>query len=137
MSITTKRRTLAHLLVCLGCCCGRTDRGKPEVPADWLKAKWKEKKLHSSIHLSISGCLGPCDLANVAGLVTPLQSLWLGGLTERKQYELLVDWASDSATLGMLLPLPEELQPHIFERFLQAECDECSKSSTLVSLAAS
>jgi len=26
--IHTKRQTLAQVIVCLGCCCGRTDKGK-------------------------------------------------------------------------------------------------------------
>ena len=37
----TKRKSLMQVLVCIGCCCGRVDRGKPEVPVDWLKAEWK------------------------------------------------------------------------------------------------
>jgi hypothetical protein len=64
--LVTKRQPLAQLLFCQGCCCGRTDRGHPEVPAGRLKAVWKAEKLNRSVQLTISGCLGPCDVANVA-----------------------------------------------------------------------
>ena len=114
---TTKRPTLAQVLICLGCCCGRTDRGKPAVPVGWLKAQWKEHKLLRVIHLSISGCLGPCDIANVVSIVTPLQTIWLGNLTSETQYEALFDWALACAEVNQVLPLPVELQAFVFERF--------------------
>lgn len=39
--LETKRKTIGQVLVCVGCCCGRTDRGKPPVPVDWLKRNGK------------------------------------------------------------------------------------------------
>lgn len=114
----TRRRTLAQVLVCSGCCCGRTDKGKPPVPVDWLKAEWKRLGLLRSVHLTISGCLGPCDLCNVVCVAAAREWTWLGGLSTREQYAALVAWASASAAAGVLLPLPEALQPHRFERFL-------------------
>ena len=63
--LQTKRMVIGHVLVCHGCCCGDVDRGKPEVPVDWLKQEWRKRGLLKNIQLSICGCLGPCDLANV------------------------------------------------------------------------
>lgn len=124
--LITKRQTLGQLLVCLGCCCGRTDKGIAPVPIDWLKAKWKERKLLRSIQLTISGCLGPCDLANVVCVVTPDQTIWLGGLTTHQQFEGLLDWATESAAVGQLKPLPDSFAAHRFDRFqTQDECHEC------------
>jgi cobaltochelatase CobN len=68
--LTTRVRSPAQLLLCKGCCCGRTDRGLPEVPVERIKAAWKAEKLNRGVQLTISGCLGPCDLPNVAVLVT-------------------------------------------------------------------
>ena len=59
-------KILAQLLFCEGCCCGRTDRGFSAFPRDWIKSLWKQTKLNRHIQLTISGCLGPCDVANVA-----------------------------------------------------------------------
>ena len=65
-TMTTRVTSPAQVLLCRGCCCGKTERGYPEVPADRIKAAWKGEKLNRSVQLTISGCLGPCDLANVA-----------------------------------------------------------------------
>ncbi|MDX2033780.1 MAG: (2Fe-2S) ferredoxin domain-containing protein [Blastocatellia bacterium] len=115
--LTTKRKTLGQVLVCVGCCCGRVDRGKPPVPVDWLKASWKERKLLKAIQLTISGCLGPCDLVNVVSIVTPTRMHWLGGLTEQTHFDALLEWATASVAAGRLLPLPGLLAAQEFERF--------------------
>ena len=54
-----------HLFVCEGCCCGNADKGVPEVPRAAFKKEWKERGIRRRVHLSISGCLGPCAVANV------------------------------------------------------------------------
>lgn len=115
--LETKRKTIGQVLVCVGCCCGRTDRGKPPVPTDWLKSEWKTHKLLKAIQLTISGCLGPCDLVNVICVVTPQRTIWLGGLTEQQHFDALLDWATQSAAASKLLPLPALLAELEFERF--------------------
>ena len=62
---TARGRVLGQIVICEGCCCGRPDKGFPPFPRDWLKQQWKDAKLNKSVQLTISGCLGPCDLANV------------------------------------------------------------------------
>ncbi len=60
----------AHLMVCAkGCCCGRTERGFAGVPVDFYKAEYKKRKIRKLVQLTMSGCLGPCPVANVALLV--------------------------------------------------------------------
>jgi cobaltochelatase CobN len=108
---------LAQLVFCQGCCCGRTDRGHPEVPVGRLKAIWKEEKLNRSVQLTISGCLGPCDLANVVLVITPDGNQWLGGLAGDVIYEALIAWAQDCHREGRLMPLPEGLNVARFNRF--------------------
>ena len=64
-SLSTKRQVLGQILVCSsGCCCGQTNKEVPAIPVDWLKKSWKEAGLLRSIQLTITGCLGPCDLTN-------------------------------------------------------------------------
>jgi len=124
MALTTRRQTLGHLLVCVGCCCGQVAKGKPEVPADWLKAEWKRRTLLKHIQLSISGCLGPCDLVNVVAIAGPAGTTYVGGLTTRRHFELLLDWATQSTAGGRLLPLPPELAPGVIDRFRAPVTDE-------------
>ena len=115
--MTTKRLALAQLVFCQGCCCGRTDRGRPELPVDQLKQIWKDEKLNRTVHLTISGCLGPCDLPNVALVILPEGNVWLGGMEGSEVYERLVVWARSCHAADETLPLPEELAPLRFERF--------------------
>ena len=115
--LVTKRKPLAQLVFCQGCCCGRTDRGHSEVPVGRLKAGWKAEKLNRSVQLTISGCLGPCDLANVALVITPSGNEWLGGLAGDAVYEALISWARECHREGRLVPLPDGFEARRFERF--------------------
>lgn len=115
--LTTKRRPLAQLVFCQGCCCGRTDRGRPELPVEMLKGVWNAEKLNSSVQLTISGCLGPCDLANVALVIAPGGNRWLGGMAGDAAYEAIVRWARDCHRGSRLLPLPDGFDDRQFERF--------------------
>jgi len=115
--LVTKRRPLAQLVFCQGCCCGRTDRGHPEVPVGRLKAVWKEEKLNRSVQLTISGCLGPCDLANVALLIITNGNQWFGKLAGDAVYEALIAWAQACHREERLVPLPAALAALRFDRF--------------------
>lgn len=115
--LTTKRQSLGQLVFCLGCCCGRTDRGRPEVPVEQLKEVWQAEKLNRSVQLTISGCLGPCDLPNVALVILSEKNVWLGGLDCQAAYDTLIDWARRCHAAGEVLPLPASLEAFRFERF--------------------
>jgi len=85
-ALTTKRVVLGHVSVCQGCCCGNTANGKPAVPVEWLKKEWRARGLLKRIQLSISGCLGPCDIPNVVTISNESGTQWLGVITEFNQY---------------------------------------------------
>lgn len=107
--LTTKRLIIGHVAMCRGCCCGDISRGKPEAPVEWLKNEWRALGLLKTVQLTISGCLGPCDLSNVVTVSDSSGSTWLGNIRDLRQYQTLVDWASASKEAGYLLSLPEEL----------------------------
>jgi hypothetical protein len=113
----TKRKSLMQVLVCIGCCCGRVERGKPEVPVDWLKAQWKAARLNPYIQLTISGCLGPCDLPNVVAVLTATGQQWIGQLNQREHYEALVQWGRACGAARRVEPPPLALRHRFFERF--------------------
>ncbi len=119
-ALQTKRQVIGHVVMCSGCCCGKTERGKPEVPIEWLKREWKARGLLKNIQLSISGCLGPCDLPNVVSISNSSDSVWLGNINRFEQYESLVVWASESKAAGTLLPLPQEFETLRFDPFCRA-----------------
>ena len=118
-ALQTKRQVIGHVVMCSGCCCGKTERGKPEVPIEWLKQEWRTRGLLKNIQLSISSCLGPCDLPNVVSISNSTSRVWLGNINHFEQYEALVNWASESRNAGTLLPLPTEFETLRFDPFLR------------------
>jgi hypothetical protein len=115
--LQTKRLVIGHMTVCSGCCCGAVGRGKPEVPVEWLKREWRSRGLLKNIQLTISCCLGPCDLTNVVKITGPETDVWLGNLHRFDQYASLVDWAGESKAAGALSALPDSFEPHRFNPF--------------------
>lgn len=117
-SLTSRTQSqLAQLLLCRGCCCGQTDRGLPEVPVERIKAIWKTEKLNRTVQLTISGCLGPCDVPNVALVLLPSESRWFANLSGDAVYDELINWARHCQALQALAPLPASLEYHRLERF--------------------
>lgn len=115
--IATKRKVHAQLSICLGCCCGRVDKGHPEVPVDRLKAAWKENKLLRFVQLSISGCLGPCDLKNVIKVSSARGQEWIGNIVDPAEFDLLIDWAMRTKAEDRLLDLPGEFDGRRFDPY--------------------
>ena len=113
--LETKRRVIGQMIVCQGCCCGATHKDRPEVPADWLRNEWRRRGLLKRVQLSISGCVGPCDVPNVVVVNSETGSQWLGSITEFHQYKSLVDWAVRSMDAGYLLELPMEFKGHMIQ----------------------
>jgi cobaltochelatase CobN len=115
--LTTKRMVIGQVVVCSGCCCGAVNRGKPEVPVDWLKREWRARGLLKNIQLTISGCLGPCDLPNVVRISGPTGEVWLGNINRPDHYTKLLEWADRSKIAGAILPLPQEFEGLVFNPF--------------------
>jgi len=116
-TLTTKHMVIGQVVVCSGCCCGAVNRGRPEVPVDWLKREWRARGLLKNIQLTVSGCLGPCDLPNVVRISGPSSEVWLGNINGTDQYTRLVDWADQSRIAGAFLPLPDEFEGLRFNPF--------------------
>jgi cobaltochelatase CobN len=133
----TKRFLVAQVALCQGCCCGAVEKGNPRVPVEWMKDEWKKRRLKTSIQLTISGCLGPCDLSNVVSISSAKQTVWLGRLRDFANYAAVLEWALASREAGRALPLPSELIELRFDLFRRADsvpvvdyrrsCQECSR----------
>ncbi len=122
--LRTRRKPLAQIVLCQGCCCGQAERGLPAVPLDFLKPIWKSEKLNKVVQLTVSGCLGPCDLPNVCCIVTPEEQAWYGRLTTKEDYGVLLDWARRCREAGVVQPLPAELAHLRFQRWPLGEEEE-------------
>lgn len=109
VGILAKHPMLAQISVCNGCCCGQIEKGNFPIPIEWLKQEWKYRGLLKRVHLTISGCLGPCDVANVVMITSRREGTqWLARLSQKRHYAMLVDWAEQSRLAERVLPLPRE-----------------------------
>jgi (2Fe-2S) ferredoxin len=106
-SLTTKRLVIGQVLVCQGCCCGAVERGRREVPTEWLKAEWRRRGLLKRPQLTISGCLGPCDVPNVVVIASKTSAHWYGNVTGQEMYRDILDWASACVAANRLLEAPK------------------------------
>ena len=111
--LKTKRLVIGQIIVCRGCCCGAMRTDRPEVPVDWLKDEWRKRGLLKRLQLTVSGCVGPCDVPNVVVVNSESGSQWLGNIKNINQYRSLVEWAVLSVDAGHLLELPSEFKDHL------------------------
>ena len=70
-----------------------------------------------NIQLTISGCLGPCDVPNVVLIATAKENVWLGNIDRFEHYREIVEWASESKAAGRMLPLSKDLLKHRLDPF--------------------
>ena len=84
-AINVPRRP-GQLFVCsTGCCCGRTEDGHAPVPTDLYHQEWERRRLRNRVHLTQSGCVGPCTLANVALLLFGGREIWFHSITDERR----------------------------------------------------
>ncbi len=108
-----------HLFVCNGCCCGRPEKGFPALALDSFKRQWKSRGLRRRFHLTISGCLGPCPLANVIFLQFRGRSLWFHSINSENDVNIVYDYVEDMLQQGLYLDPPEGLAARRFERWIE------------------
>jgi predicted metal-binding protein len=128
--IHTKLQVLGQIAFCQGCCCGKTERGIPAVPVDRIKAVWKKEKLNRTIHLTVAGCLGPCDVPNVAAIVVPSGQEWFGNLGTDADYDALIEWARACHKAGEIVTRPAVLESRRFQRFTDEQAISAARCSS-------
>lgn len=106
-----------HLFVCQGCCCGRTDKGFPAIPLDEFKTQWKARGIRTRFHLTISGCLGPCPLANVILIYFHAETVWLHSINSPDDVTAIYDWVERMLRHDRFLDLPHSLAARRFDRY--------------------
>jgi cobaltochelatase CobN len=110
-----------HLFICNGCCCGRTDKGFPPLPLDDFKKQWKKRGIRRRFHLTISGCLGPCTLANVILLQMHGRSMWFHSINHPSDVDLIYNYVERMLVDETDNEIPAELAARHFQRYLEAE----------------
>jgi hypothetical protein len=123
-SLKTKRLVVGQITICRGCCCGNTERGLPEVPVEWLKREWRKRGLLKRVQLTISGCVGPCDVPNVVVITSSSGTEWLGNIVKFEQYCSLLEWAVRCRDAREMLVLPLEFHECRISPFCSEEVSQ-------------
>ncbi|MBN9518254.1 cobaltochelatase subunit CobN [bacterium] len=112
-----------HLIVCArGCCCGHTERNIPAVPIDFYKEEYKRRKIRDRVQLTMSGCIGPCPLANVVLLFFDGRPMWFQAIDRPNQIVAIYDYIDRMLAADRVLPPPPELADRLFNYYAWASC---------------
>jgi hypothetical protein len=76
--------------------------GGPKFRLNGLKSEWRKRRLLKRVQLTISGCVGPCDVPNVVVITGPSGTEWLGNIARVEQYRSLLEcWRDVGSTVGI------------------------------------
>jgi YHS domain-containing protein len=111
-----------NLFVCTrqngNCCCGWDEKGRlPFDPGALWGQEWERRKIRTRLHLTFTGCLGPCAVGNNALLQILGRSIWLKDLNDPALIPAVFDYAQAMLDAGHVLPPPEPLKDHVYERY--------------------
>jgi cobaltochelatase CobN len=108
------------------------DKGFPPLPLDEFKRQWKERGIRRRFHLTISGCLGPCPLANVILIQFLGRSVWLHSINHPEDVDLVYAYVEQMLLADAYLDPPAALAQRHFQRYLidTAEQSGCSVLDT-------
>ena len=111
-----------NLFVCSrangSCCCGWAEKERmPFDNAHWSD-EWERRRIRAQVHLTFSGCLGPCAAGNNALLQLHGRSIWFKDLNQPALAGLVFDYVEAMLEAGNVLPVPAALTGHVYERYL-------------------
>src|SRR5207248_128958 len=96
-----------NLFVCSrehgSCCCGWEEKGRlPFSPSLWGD-EWERRKIRNQLHLTFTGCLGPCAVGNNALLQIHGCSIWLKDLDDGRLVSAVFDYVETMLSAGRVL----------------------------------
>lgn len=115
---------VGNLFVCSmangNCCCGRIEKGRMAFANEDWSDEWERRKIRNRVHLTFSGCLGPCAVGNNALLQLFGQSIWFKDLNDHVFAPAIFDYIEAMLAAGHVLPVPQQLGDHVYQRYLPA-----------------
>ena len=113
-----------NLFVCSrahgNCCCGWTEKGRAPVNVNLYEVEWERRKLRNKLHLTFTGCLGPCAVGNNALLQIFGQPIWFKDLNGDHYVPAIFDYVEMMLEAGRVVAPPSMLEGHVFARYLAA-----------------
>lgn len=114
-----------NLFVCSrangSCCCGWAEKGRMPFDNSHWSDEWERRRIRAQLHLTFSGCLGPCAAGNNALLQLHGRSIWFKDLNQPALATQVFDYIEQMLAAGHVLPVPDALAGHVYERYLTPE----------------
>ena len=111
-----------NLFVCSrangNCCCGWAEKGRLPFDNSLWGDEWERRRIRNQVHLTFSGCLGPCAVGNNALLQIHDRSIWFKDLNDATLASRVFDYIEAMLAAGTVLPVPDALAGHVYERYL-------------------
>lgn len=111
-----------NLFVCSrangSCCCGWAEKERMSFDNAHWSDEWERRRIRAQVHLTFSGCLGPCAAGNNALLQLHGRSIWFKDLNQPALAGLVFDYVEAMLEAGNVLPVPAALTGHVYERYL-------------------
>ena len=113
---------VGNLFVCSrangNCCCGWAEKGRMPFDSAHWNDEWERRRIRDRVHLTFSGCLGPCAVGNNALLQIHGRSIWFKDLNDPSLAAKVFDYVEAMLAAGSVLPVPAALAGHVYERYL-------------------
>jgi cobaltochelatase CobN len=116
--LKTVRVVEGQIFVCKGCCCGNVERNQPTVPLDCFKKEWKERGIRRRVHLTITGCLGPCVVPNVVLFVYQGSTVWFHSINSDSDVLDIYDYVETLLAAGGFSLPGGRLAGKVFQRYM-------------------
>lgn len=111
-----------NLFVCTkqtgSCCCGWEEKGRMPFETRLWSDEWERRRIRNRLHLTLTGCLGPCAVGNNTMLQLHGRSIWFKDLNDPALVPAVFDYAQAMLDAGRVLPPPPALVDHVYERYL-------------------
>lgn len=111
-----------NLFVCSkahgNCCCGWTEKGRAPVNVALYESEWERRKIRNQVHLTFTGCLGPCVAGNNVLLQLFGHSIWFKDLNDDRYIPAIFDYIEELLAAGRMVPPPAELVDHVYARYV-------------------
>ena len=115
-------QVMGNLFVCSrengNCCCGWEEKGRMPFDNSLWGDEWEQRRIRNRLHLTFTGCLGPCAVGNNALLQLHGRSIWLKDINDPALIPAVYDYAQAMLDAGAVLPPRPLLADHVYERYL-------------------
>jgi YHS domain-containing protein len=124
-----------NLFVCSrssgSCCCGWAEKDRAPINTALYEEEWERRNIRNKLHLTFTGCLGPCASGNNALLQLFGQSIWFKDLNDDRYIPAIFDYIESMLRAQRVLPPPPDLAEHVFLRYLPSPSDNAELALTL------